>query len=118
MTSLTLVRSASSPLATPMKLGLSFSSSLYSVLSCGLRAIRLPATDAPVAITCTWPETKAETVPLLSSKRLMSAVGGASLVSSWSSMAPRVTPTDLPARSANEASGIDLVANTAWKKGE
>ncbi len=31
------------------------SSNLYSVPSCGLRAIMLPATEAPVAITCTWP---------------------------------------------------------------
>ena len=51
--SLTLRRSLSSPLATPIKLGLSFKSNLYSVLSCGFFAMMLPATDAPVAITCT-----------------------------------------------------------------
>ncbi len=94
------------------------SSSLNSTLSCGLRAIMLPATEAPVAITCTWPETKAETVALLSSKRLTSAPGGAIFVSSMSSMAPRVTPTVLPPRSAADFSAIALGANTAWKNGE
>jgi hypothetical protein len=57
MMSFTLRRSLSSPFATPMKFGESFSSSLNSVPSCGLRAITLPATDAPVAISCTCPDT-------------------------------------------------------------
>ncbi len=78
----------------------------------------LPATEAPVAMACTWPATKAETVALLSSRRLTSAVGGASLVISMSSMAPRVTATVLPARSAKLLTGSALAANTAWKKGE
>jgi hypothetical protein len=78
----------------------------------------LPATEAPVAISCTWPATKEETVALLSSKRLMSVPAGASLVSSWSSMAPRVTPTLLPPRSAKLLMAMVLGANTAWKKGE
>ena len=78
----------------------------------------LPATEAPVAMSCVWPETKAETVALLSSKRLMSVLGGAILVSSRSYMAPRVTPTVLPARSAALLIGRPFDANTAWKKGE
>ena len=118
MISLTFRRSLSSPLATPMKLGESFSTNLNSVPSCGLRAIMLPATEAPVAMACTWPETKAETVALLSSKRFTSALAGASLVSSMSSIAPRVTPTVLPARSAAPLMVMPLAANTAWKKGE
>ena len=101
-----------------MKLGESLMSSLYSALSCGLRCIMLPATDTPVAMACTWPETKADTVALLSSKRLMSALAGASLLISMSSMAPRVTASVLPPRSAKVLTGSDLAANTAWKKGE
>ena len=68
---------------------------------------------APVATACTWPDTKAATVALLSSKRLTSAVGGAILVSSMSSMAPRVTLTVLPARSAGVFTASALGANTA-----
>ena len=67
-----------------------------------------------MAIICTWPETKAETVPMLSSKRFTSAEAGATLVSAMSSIAPRVTPTDLPARSAGPLMLGDLAANTAW----
>ena len=46
------------------------------------------------------------------------AVGGAIFVSSMSSIAPRVTPTDLPARSAAVLTFVALAANTAWKNGE
>jgi hypothetical protein len=70
MISLTLVFSLSSPLAMPTKQGLSFSSSLYSALSCGFFCIMSPATAALVASVCVWPETKAAMVALLSSKRL------------------------------------------------
>ena len=44
--------------------------------------------------------------------------GGAIFVSSMSSIAPRVTPTDLPARSAAPLTAVVLAANTAWKNGE
>ena len=44
--------------------------------------------------------------------------GGAIFVNSRSSIAPRVTPTVLPARSAALLTLIDLAANTAWKNGE
>ena len=96
-----------------MKLGLSFNKSLYSVPSAGFLAIMLPATEAPVAISCVCPATKAATVALLSSKRLMSAPAGASLVNSWSSRAPRVTPTLLPPKSAKLFTFMLLAANTA-----
>ena len=98
-----------------MKLGLSLSSNLYSAPSCGLRCIMLPATEAPVARSWVWPETKADTVALLSSKRLMSALAGATLVSSWSSKAPRVTAMLLPAKSFMLLMAKDLLANKAWK---
>ena len=40
------------------------------------------ATEMPVAIALTWPDTYAETVALLSSKRLTSVVAGATFPSS------------------------------------
>ena len=67
-------------------------------------------TDAPVAMTCTCPEMKDEMVALLSSKRLMSVPAGATLVSSWSSMAPRVTAMLLPLRSSMLLMASDLGA--------
>ena len=115
---LTAKRSLSSPFPTPMKLGESLRTNLNSVFKAGLRAIMLPATEAPVAMACTWPATNAETVALLSSKRLTSALAGAILVSSRSSIAPRVTDTVLPAKSAAPLMATPLAANTAWKKGE
>src|SRR3990167_4879865 len=117
MISFTLALNLSSPLAMPMKLGLSLSSNLYSAESCGFLVIMLPATEAPRATNCTWPAVNAAMVALLSSKRLVSTPAGATLPSSWSSMAPRVTPTDLPARSAKLLTAIFLGPNTAWKKG-
>ena len=45
----------------------------------GFRSAMTAATVLPVAIRSTWPETKAEMVALLSSKRLMVASGGAVL---------------------------------------
>ncbi|MCY1547607.1 hypothetical protein D9M68_836760 [compost metagenome] len=80
--------------------------------------IMLSATETPVATNWVWPETKAETVALLSSKRLMSVLAGTTLVSSWSSMAPRVTATDLPPRALKSASAAALGPYTAWKNGE
>ena len=48
----------------------------------------------------------------------MSAFAGAIFVSSRSSIAPRVTPTVLPARSAALFTAVPFGANTAWKNGE
>ena len=118
MISLTLARSLSSPLPTPMKLGESFSTNLYSTPSCGLRAISAPATWALVATSWVWPALKADTVALLSSKRRRSVLGGATLVSSVSSTEPRVTEIDLPARSAGVLTAMVLGPNTAMKNGE
>jgi len=77
----------------------------------------VPAVDALVAMACVWPETKAEMLAAWSSKRLTSTPAGATLASSWSSMAPRVTATDLPVRSAKLLIDRLLLANTAWKNG-
>ena len=75
------------------------------------------ATVLPVAIRSTWPETKAEIVALLSSKRLTVASGGAIFDSSCSSIAPRVAPMVLPLRSATPFTASALVPNTPEKNG-
>ena len=88
-----------------MRFGESSSSRVYSALRVGLRTVMLPATDASVAIRCMRPAMKAATVASLSSKRPMPVPAGASFVSSSCSSAPRVTATDLPARTRRGTAG-------------
>jgi hypothetical protein len=56
-------------------------------------------------------------VVLLSSKRFTVVVGGAIFVSSCSSIAPRVAPTVLPARSSTLESPTFFAPNTPEKNG-
>src|SRR5215472_7365846 len=81
----------------------------------GLRSAITAETVLPVAIKSTWPDKKAAIVALLLSKRLMLALAGARFDNDWSSTAPRVTATVVPARSAGLSTLMSLVPKTFYK---
>ncbi len=100
-----------------MKQGLSLITNLETGARPGLFSAIAAATTLPVAMMSTWPGEEGGDGGVVVLVALDGVVGGASLLISCSSMAPRVAPTVLPARSSGFSILASFRPNTPWKNG-